>query len=115
MIVVKTKDLDLQARENGTIRHKIGAMLCACCTPRAGAHPPAILNRFASNEGLTTSDNAHGEKGCQASKTAFRGSEAFCPNIQPRAHARLTGLTRKKGPGHDRNMTWPGLALTRAL
>ena len=41
--------------------------------------------------------------GCQASKTAFRSrcarpggtlhSEAFCPNIQPRAHARLTGLT----------------------
>ena len=41
---------------------------------------------------------------CQASKTAFRSrcarpggtlhvSEAFCPNIQPRAHARLTGLT----------------------
>ena len=37
-------------------------------------------------------------KHCQASKTAFRSrcarpGEAFCPNIQPRAHARLTGLT----------------------
>ena len=38
--------------------------------------------------------------GCQASKTAFRshcarpdGSEASCPNFQPRAHAGLTGLT----------------------
>ena len=36
---------------------------------------------------------------CQASKTAFRSRCArpdgtFCPNIQPRAHARLTGLTR---------------------
>ena len=47
------------------------------------------------------------DKCCQASKTAFRSrcarpggtlhtcvSEAFCPNIQPRAHARLTGLTK---------------------
>ena len=42
---------------------------------------------------------------CQASKTAFRSRyarpdgtlrEAFCPNIQPRAHARLTGLTTAK-------------------
>ena len=24
-------------------------------------------------------------------------SEAFCPNIQPRAHARLTGLTTRQG------------------
>ena len=24
---------------------------------------------------------------------ALAGREAFCPNIQPRAHARLTGLT----------------------
>ena len=44
---------------------------------------------------------------CQASKTAFRSrcarpggtrhvsDQAFCPNIQPRAHARLTGLTRQ--------------------
>ena len=24
-------------------------------------------------------------------------SEAFCPNIQPRAHARLTGLTMNHG------------------
>ena len=41
---------------------------------------------------------------CQASKTAFRShcarpdvcavGEVFCPNIQPRAHARLTGLTK---------------------
>ena len=37
---------------------------------------------------------------CQASKTAFRShcarprvSEASCPNFEPRAHARLTGLT----------------------
>ena len=30
---------------------------------------------------------------CQASKTAFRSR---CPNIQPRAHARLTGLTNMK-------------------
>ena len=44
-------------------------------------------------------------RGCQASKTAFRShcarptgrytcvSEASCPNFEPRAHARLTGLT----------------------
>ena len=32
---------------------------------------------------------------CQASKTCV--SEAFCPNFQPRAHARLTGLTKLKG------------------
>ena len=45
---------------------------------------------------------------CHASKTAFRSycarpdgtlhtcvSEAFCPNFQPRAHARLTGLTTR--------------------
>ena len=36
---------------------------------------------------------------CQASKTAFCShcarptSEASCPNFEPRAHARLTGLT----------------------
>ena len=30
-------------------------------------------------------------------KRCARPGEAFCPNIQPRAHARLTGLTRAAG------------------
>ena len=35
-------------------------------------------------------------KACPASKTAFRSRPGgiSCPNIQPRAHARLTGLTK---------------------
>ena len=53
--------------------------------------------------------------GCQASKTAFRShcarptgrcaSEAPCPNVQPRAHARLTGLTTLLGIGKVSNLS----------
>ena len=38
-----------------------------------------------------------------ALRAPWLGSEAFCPNIQPRAHARLTGLTTPRAEYCERN------------
>ena len=66
---------------------------------KARAGPPAGLHRFAVLARPVVKKLSE-TRVCQASKTAFRSrcarpGEAFCPNIQPRAHARLTGLTRR--------------------
>ena len=66
---------------------------------------------------------------CQASKTAFRShcaralirdatyelhaSEAPCPNVQPRAHARLTGLTKRVTAAQ--RLRWAGQAKALVL
>ena len=51
--------------------------------------------------------------------TCKRLSEAFCPNIQPRAQARLTGLTSGSGITATNQMKWAraetGVHLTRCL
>ena len=82
------------------------------CSGSRGSMPVQIApNSFCQMQTSKTRVRAAGNSdraprshvtGCQASKTAFRsrcarpgGSEAFCPNIQPRAHARLTGLTTR--------------------
>ena len=90
-------------------------------TPRAPSRDFRSIRFEYGFDNVRQPNSAKCSEGCQASKPAFRShcvrptangtlhvSEASCPNFEPRAHARLTGLTTHEPRGRRCARDRPG-------